>query len=191
MTGGRPDELARLTAKMRARPELFDRSAPGVDDLLRELKGLKEPPGIDAIKNIMSVKLQRYAPVPLRLIGAVPREITEKVVRDAIALEYRHANEAVEAVRILMLCALPGVDIRVASAILAWTNPVSYGVLDRRAWRTLYRFRLVKSKSENTPYTAADWVKYLLLLRAISKETKKTPQKVDTWLYAYDKAKPS
>lgn len=190
MTTSAPRALDRLLQEMRARSGLFDRLAPGVDDLLRELKGLEGPPDITAIKKIMKVKLQKRAVRPLELISTVPNEITEKIVRDAIDLKHKDAPEAVEAVRISLLCALPGVEVPVASAILAWTNPLSYGVLDRRAWNTLQRFKLVKSRSkENSTYTATDWAMYLSLLRTIAREIRKTPQKIDTWLYAYDKAK--
>lgn len=191
MTTDAPRALDHLLKQMCARPELFDRLAPGVDDLLRELNRIEGPPDITAIKKIMEVKLQKRAVRPLKLISTVPNEITEKIVRDAIDLKHKEAPETVEAVRISLLCALPGVEVPVASAILAWTNPLSYGVLDRRAWNTLHRFKLVKSRSKkNTTYVAADWAKYLSLLRTIAKELKRTPQEIDTWLYAYDKAKP-
>lgn len=190
MTKDYSNALAPLLAEMRARRDLFDRSAPGVEDLLRELKDTEGPPAMGAIKRIMSVKLQKRAPRPLKLIAAVPEEVIEKVVRDALALQNKDALDAVEAVRISLLCALPGVEIPVASAILAWTNPTSYGVLDRRAWNTLHRLKLVKSRSrKNTTYTPTAWAKYLRLLRTVAKAMKRTPQKIDTWLYACDKAK--
>jgi hypothetical protein len=48
----------------------------------------------------------------------------------------------------------------------------------------------VKSRSKkHTTYAATDWATYLRLLRAVAKAMKRTPQKIDTWLYAYDKAK--
>ncbi|MEQ1618887.1 MAG: hypothetical protein ABL883_11155 [Terricaulis sp.] len=190
MTGEPSDAFDLLVAAMHERPELFDQLAPGVADLLQDLK--EGPPDVTAILKIMEVKLQKRAPRALKLINAVPAEITEQVVRHALALKHEEAATQVEAVRISLLCALPGIEVPVASALLAWSKPSSYGVLDRRAWKTLHRFKLVKSRSKkNTTYTANDWARYLFLLRALAEETKRTPQRVDTWLYAYDKAKPT
>ena len=90
-----------------------------------------------------------------------------------------------EDVRIRVLCALRGIGVPVASAVLAWTFPERWPVIDRRAWSSLADFGLVQKRSKQSPFSAANWVEYLEIVKPLAQELNWIPQKVDFWLYAY------
>ena len=88
--------------------------------------------------------------------------------------------------RIRVLSSLAGVGIPTASAILSWTFPNDYGVIDRRAWQTLYQFKLV-AHGYTGQFTVKMFLDYTNIIRALARTVKRTPQEIDIWLYRYDR----
>ncbi len=86
-------------------------------------------------------------------------------------------------VRVSLLCALDGIDIGVASAILALTFPESYPVIDFRGWRQAYR--------QDTPrrtFTLSHYAHYKNDCTRLALSLGVTPQSVDLALWAKDLA---
>ena len=86
-----------------------------------------------------------------------------------------------EEVRIRILLGLSGVGVPVASAILAWTNPSKYGVIDKWACRTVLEICGI----ELNPRSPVSWITYLAIIREVSVATGLRPFDVDRRLYAY------
>jgi len=84
-------------------------------------------------------------------------------------------------VRAGLLASLPGIGVGVASAILALTEPESYGVIDVRAWRQLF-----PGARKRPPFTVTDYRKFMAELRALANRLGYTPQEIDVALWELD-----
>jgi hypothetical protein len=81
-----------------------------------------------------------------------------------------------------------------ASAVLAWTYPARFGVIDRWAWATLHFFNCVPRETQGkTSFSIEDWSLYDERLQEIQNLLRdrhsifRSPQEIDLWLYHYDK----
>jgi len=115
------------------------------------------------------------------------REVENNREEDVQWITWLAFQSESEWTRISLLTSLRGVAVPTASAILSWTYPEWWGVIDQRAWRTLYRAGLVKSKPEGIGLGNADWCQYVEYVDYISNELRITPQRVDKLLYGLDK----
>lgn len=90
--------------------------------------------------------------------------------------------------KILLLDKLTGVNIPVASAILALVYPEKYGVIDIRAWNALIKLRKIKrrGKARKRYFNEKDWYHYLMIIRHLAKQYRVTPRNIDRALYFYD-----
>jgi hypothetical protein len=79
-------------------------------------------------------------------------------------------------VRLDVLSALPGVDMGVASAILALTFPDQYGVIDPRVWKVIYG-------EDKSGFSLPDYTMYLGHLLDVASQLSWSPQELDffTW----------
>jgi len=89
-----------------------------------------------------------------------------------------------ERLRISLLCALHGVRVPTASAILSWVFPERWPVIDRRAWAALADLGYVEA-SRATRLTPGDWEMFCSIVIPAAKAVDWTPQKMDRWLYGY------
>ena len=89
-----------------------------------------------------------------------------------------------EQVRISILTALHGVRIPTASAILSWSKPNVWPVIDRRAWAALADLGLVDA-GRASRLSAVDWEEYCRIVLPAAASLNWTPQKFDRWLYGY------
>jgi hypothetical protein len=80
---------------------------------------------------------------------------------------------------------LKGVDIPTASAILSIVDPKRYPIIDIRCVTALKDLRLIGW----TTITVSSWLKYLTILRQLSKDHKKTPRQIEKGLFAYNRLK--
>ena len=123
-----------------------------------------------------------------------------------IALNEPHIVEAItriafspqledERVRIGLLTSLRGVDIPRASALLCWTHPDKWPVIDRRAWTTLNHLGFVRTnvrlergsaKQVMRAYSSKEWVDYVSLVKSASAAIGWSAMEIDQWLYACD-----
>lgn len=104
----------------------------------------------------------------------------DDIVREITALAYRLNNEQM---RIRLLTSLHGVGIPVASCILSWVFPERWGVIDRRAWRTLHDRQLVADVPTGVGLRSQHWELYVRILSELAKLTSQTPRRIDLWLY--------
>ncbi len=108
-------------------------------------------------------------------------------VRNVTAEAFRVGDERR---RIELLCSLQGVSVPRASAVLSWTHPDIWPVIDQRAWRTLRRFDVVTCYNKGTglgPIQWAAFVKAIAALQGALKDKELTPQQIDRVLYQDDK----
>ena len=123
-----------------------------------------------------------------------------------VALNESHIVEAVtriafssqledERVRIGLLTSVRGVDIPRASALLCWTHPDRWPVIDRRAWTTLNHLGFVRTgarlergsaKQMMRAYSPKEWVDYVSLVKIASNAMGWSAMEIDQWLYACD-----
>lgn len=86
-------------------------------------------------------------------------------------------------VAITALRRLRGVETPMASAVLAWTYPDRWPVIDVNAWCALSRAGLVRGCSSGIGLRLRNWIDYVAMVDRISHRSGRTPQKVDVWLY--------
>jgi hypothetical protein len=107
---------------------------------------------------------------------------TEETVRavTGLALSIQHANKEYELeLRFRILCALRGVEVPVASAVLALVFPDKYAVVDFRGWRQVF------GKKRNS-FTVPDYKKYLDKVQLLAKELGWPVQEADLAIWEYD-----
>lgn len=110
---------------------------------------------------------------------------TEDVIRavTGLALSVCHTDPDYELeLRMGALCTLRGVQVPVASAVLALVYPETYAVVDFRGWRQVFG-------REPTGFTIAGYRKYLGEIRRLSDELGWYPQEVDLAIWEYDRVK--
>lgn len=182
------DRVKKLVEAMRGRPELFeyfDDQERKVGLLIQDLKSARERRYLtaDELYRIARIKSTRRA------------EQARKNLTDEVAELTKCAftvSSPVAAVAILT--ALRGVGVPTASAILAWTFPTRFGVIDRRAWAALQKFKVVPESAEpKTAFSFSDWRSYHEQITEIAAEASQVigqtinPQAIDLWLYHHDK----
>lgn len=84
------------------------------------------------------------------------------------------------------LTQLKGVGVATASAVLCWTNPVLWPVVDIHSWDALTRLGLVENRTRPS-FTAAQYGDYVRIVRPAALEMGWTPRDVDRWLYSFDR----
>ena len=85
--------------------------------------------------------------------------------------------------KIMSLLKLRGVAVPTASAILAVTNPSSFGVIDIRAWQFLYDAGEVDRNKKGIGLSVNNWLAYLRILRSVAKTVGTSPRLVDIALF--------
>lgn len=89
----------------------------------------------------------------------------------------KHEDEKTEReIKLNVLCALPGVGLGVASAILTLAYPEEYAIIDFRVWKLLYGV-------DKRTFTIGDYRKYLQDVRKIASELDCDAQEVDFLLW--------
>lgn len=109
----------------------------------------------------------------------------ERIVKELTGMALS-SDEPEIAVRLLF--GLDGVRLPTASCILAWTLPHKWPVIDIRAWSSIVYFSKGKIEpSQPGGIKVKHWLDYVVIVNAVASELKWTPQKIDRWLYGYDK----
>jgi hypothetical protein len=102
---------------------------------------------------VVKWKLDKQINRPRKFSKTVTDDLVMKITACAFSLQ--HTDPSVLArVRLDTLSALPGVDIGVASAILALSLPDEYGVIDPRIWKEMYG-------QDKTGFSLPDYTMYL------------------------------
>jgi hypothetical protein len=108
---------------------------------------------------------------------------TDEIIRQVtgLALSILHTDNEYELeLRIKILCSLRGVEIPIASAVLALTFPNQFAVIDYRGWRQIFG---------NKPYscTINNYKTYMREIRRLSEELGWPVQEVDLAIWEYDR----
>lgn len=82
------------------------------------------------------------------------------------------------------LLRLRGIGVAVASSVLSWCKPERWSVIDRRACATLVQFDLMTKRNQ---LRTGDYVRYDEVTSRLARTLEWSPQRVDRWLYAFDK----
>lgn len=109
------------------------------------------------------------------------------VVRDRTQRAFRSNCERE---RMRLLCELRGVSVPRASSILSWTHPDLWPVIDQRAWRTLWRFKVVQTYENGTGLGPLQWEVFVEAVDELRKQIRcgrLSPQQIDRLLYQEDK----
>jgi len=93
--------------------------------------------------------------------------------------------------RLKALCRIPGVGRVVASAMLTFTSPEFYGILDRHAWNGLniLGFNLPRKDGDGMNFTFLQLLMFLRIVRKLAAHKGTTPAEVCKALYALDKVR--
>ncbi|WP_171234257.1 hypothetical protein [Ruegeria sp. HKCCA6837] len=155
----------------------------------RNLKGVKDLPkfrsmgmkGYLTLAELEAIGTEK-SPRRKELLSENSNNVVVKVTREAfVAISERE--------RMSLLCSLRGVGIPRASAILSWTFPEKWPVIDVRAWRTLEHHKVVSGRKQGTNLGFIQWEVYLSAVDELMHHLRKpelTPQKVDRILYQMD-----
>lgn len=174
------DSLNQLIAELRIRPELFDDSAHKTDDMIDRLEEAQHRGYLNRAELIAVCKEKSS-----RRANEAKRNSEQDV---SLVTETAFKIKS-ERIRISLLTSLHGVGVPTASAILAWTYPDRWGVIDRRAWSTLINFGVVKKCRNGVGLRAEEWEQYCVVLATIAAAFGIRPQHADKLLYGYDKAR--
>jgi hypothetical protein len=86
--------------------------------------------------------------------------------------------------RLESLTALRGISIPMASAALTLVDPERYGVLDVRVWRLLRALGEVDGNPRGARFTAAQWERFLAVIRALSARYAVPARTIERTLFA-------
>ena len=104
--------------------------------------------------------------------------VIRTVTRAAFGVSHLDKEYEVE-LRVGILCALRGVEVAVASAVLALVLPEEYAVIDFRVWRQIFG-------EEKRDFTIGDYKRYLREVRRLAEELGWAVQEVDFAIWGYD-----
>lgn len=85
--------------------------------------------------------------------------------------------------KIETLLTLHGVGIPMASAILMFTDPGRYPVIDIRGWQLLHAMKAVKDNERGMSLTPKQWVEFLEITRKYARRLDATPRDVQRALF--------
>lgn len=154
----------KLVARLAAQPS---RSSIGRDDLV-EIVATKNAQGAGAARHRKSAA-----------------ENSEAKVRMATALAFsKTPSQALEAIDALR--ELRGVEVATASAILSWCKPDVWPVIDQRALSALAAFGVLPRRKAGPPQRD-EWLPYVKVISDLGRRLGWPPQRIDRWLYAFDK----
>lgn len=104
------------------------------------------------------------------------------VTRAAFEIEDNNRPDYEARLRFALLCALPGVGVPVASAILALAEPDKYCVIDFRGWRAVFG-------EQRSTFGIPQYLKYREKVRTLADELRWSIQETDLALWEWDRRK--
>ncbi len=108
---------------------------------------------------------------------------TDEIIRavTGLALTITHLDKDYELeLKADTLCALRGVGVPVASAVLALVFPEAYAVIDFRNWRQVF-------DEDRDVFFTPDYKKYMVKIRGLADELGWSVQEVDHAIWEYDR----
>ncbi len=101
-------------------------------------------------------------------------------VRDVTRVAFSRTSELD---RIKTLVTLRGVGIPTASAILTFTDPKHYAVIDIRGWQLLHAMKAVEANERGLGLTPEQWIEFLEIVRSHARRLGVTPRDVQRALF--------
>jgi hypothetical protein len=108
---------------------------------------------------------------------------TEETIKavTGLALTITHADKEYQLeLRVNILCALRGVGVPVASAVLALVFPEEYAVIDFRVWRQIFG-------EDQKTFFIQDYKRYMCKIHRLANELGWPVQEVDHAIWEYDR----
>ena len=134
----------------------------------------------DEFDRVLDWKLENQRPRVERLLKFNTPEVIEEVTR--FALNVRHPDFAYEtSLRLAGLSALRGVNIGVASAVLALCFPAQHAVIDFRGWHQAFG-------EDRRQFSVGQYLSYLDAIRPLATKLRITVQEVDFALWCRDRS---
>jgi len=123
-----------------------------------------------------------------RVQRLIPRIENAPDIEEGLEHAFRIQDEQA---RIEALCRIPGVGPVLASAILTFTSPEIYGLLDCHAWNALrfLGFQLPEKHASSGTFTIPELLAFLRIIRKLAKKKTTTPSEVHKALYALEKVR--
>lgn len=106
---------------------------------------------------------------------------TDEIVKSVTKLGLNICHESKDyelELKLKILTVLHGVEIPVASAVMALVYPEEYAVIDKLNWCVLY-------DENRTSFTVNQYKKYLSDIKSFAERLKRYPQEVDLAIWAY------
>ena len=137
---------------------------------------------LEEFDRILRWTLRGHYPRQRVLRTANTDDVVRAVTRCVFALSLDDKEYELE-LRINLLRALRGVEIPVASAVLALVLPDEYAVINFRNWRQVFG-------EERRTFSLSDYKSYLEKIRPLARELGWRVQEVDLAIWEYDKRHP-
>jgi hypothetical protein len=153
---------------------------------MAQLRGERDPLYLtqDEFERILQWKLGQQIGRQRRRRESNTEEIIQKVTGLALTISHPEDKEYELELRVGVLCCLRGVEVPVASAVLALLFPKEYAVIDFRVWRQLFG-------EERSVFTTGNYKQYMQELRPLADELGWSVQEVDHAIWAYDRERQS
>jgi len=147
----------------------------------RDLKLRRKPFHLtgEDFEEVLTWKLRTQYGRQRRLREGNTDSLIQGITRLALNIEHEDSDYELE-LRIGVLCALRGVAVPVASAVLALTSPDDYAVIDFRAWRQIF-------PDKPLILNVTGYKKYLNAIRPLARELNWPVQEVDLAIWEYDR----
>ncbi len=110
---------------------------------------------------------------------------TDAIIRavTGLALTIAHSDPDYQLeLRTTILCALRGVAVPIASAVLGLVYPKEYAVIDYRTWRQIFN-------EPRDVFSTADYKRYMTKIRELASELGWQVQEVDHAIWEFDRRK--
>jgi hypothetical protein len=133
----------------------------------------------DQFIKILAWKLGKQIGRVRHALESNTEDIIRKVTELALTIRVPEDEEYELELHIGILCCLRGVDVPVASAILALASPDEYAVIDFRVWRQVFG-------EDKWRFTIDDYQRYMRRLRILARDLGWPVQEVDHAIWVYD-----
>jgi len=170
-----PDELRNYRGQANDDAETQD-----LKERIRKAMERRDPAYLnyDEFDQILEWKLKGQRGRTERLRQGNTEDIIQVVTSVALNIEHDDNDYELE-LRVNLLRSLRGVEVPVASAVLALVYPNMYAVIDFRVWRQLFQ-------EEKRDFNIRDYKRYIQRIRELAEQLRWPCQEVDYAIWTYD-----
>jgi len=160
-------------AQLKSLGPVSDPETDGLKKMFARLRAERRPLFLtkDEFDRVLKWKLRRQFNRQLARRAANTEDIIRAVTGLALTIDHNDPEYQLE-LRLGLLCCLRGVEVPVASAVLALAFPEEYAVIDFRVWRQMFG-------EEKSTFSIPDYQKYLGKICLLARELGWPVQQVD------------